>query len=98
MDIVQQHENCEVMIMTSRLLNVLDPERRRDAYFQIGEHLDPARHACTQLEPAFVPWATPHEPRAVDQLAQHPKFVVRASVSARRTSRTSYRAAACART
>ncbi|MBU6175982.1 MAG: hypothetical protein KGQ60_19425, partial [Planctomycetes bacterium] len=30
LDIVQQHENCEVMIMTSRWLNSLDPERRRD--------------------------------------------------------------------
>lgn len=74
MDIVQQHENCEVMIMTSRLLNVLDPERRRDAYFQIGEHLirPGIVHA---LEPAFVPWATPYEPWLLYQLAQHPKFV-----------------------
>ena len=74
MDIVQQHENCEVMIMTSRLLNVLDPERRRDAYFQIGEHLirPGIVHA---LEPAFVSWATPYEPWLLHQLAQHPKFV-----------------------
>jgi dihydrodipicolinate synthase/N-acetylneuraminate lyase len=74
MDIVQQHENCEVMIMTSRLLNVLDPERRRDAYFQLGEHLirPGIVHA---LEPAFVSWATPYEPWLLHQLAQHPKFV-----------------------
>jgi len=74
MDIVQQHENCEVMIMTSRLLNVLDPERRRDAYFQIGEHLirPGIVHA---LEPAFVSWATPYEPWLLYNLAQHPKFV-----------------------
>lgn len=74
MDIVQQHENCEVMIMTSRLLNVLDPERRRDAYFQISEHLirPGIVHA---LEPAFVSWATPYEPWLLYQLAQHPKFV-----------------------
>ncbi len=74
MDIVQQHENCEVMIMTSRLLNILDPEHRRDAYYQIGEHLirPGIVHA---LEPAFVSWATPYEPWLLHQLAQHPKFV-----------------------
>ncbi len=74
MDIAQQHDNCEVMIMTSRLLNILDPERRRDAYFQIGEHLirPGIVHA---LEPAFVSWATPYEPWLLHQLAQHPKFI-----------------------
>ncbi len=74
LDIAQEHENCEVMLMTSRLLNALDPERRRDAYFQIAEHcIRPALvHA---LEPAFVPWATPYEPWLLWQLAQHPKFV-----------------------
>ena len=74
LDIVQQHENCEVMLMTSRWLNALDPERRRDAYYQIAEWLirPGIVHA---LEPAFVPWATPYEPWLLWQLAQHPKFV-----------------------
>jgi dihydrodipicolinate synthase/N-acetylneuraminate lyase len=71
---VQEHENCEVMIMTSRTLNVLDPQRRRDAYFEIAEHLTRPGivHA---LEPAFVPWATPYEPWLLHELALHPKFV-----------------------
>lgn len=74
LDIVQQHDNCEVMLMTSRALNALDPERRRDAYFEIAEWLirPGIVHA---LEPAFVPWATPYEPWLLWQLAQHPKFV-----------------------
>ena len=74
LDIVQQHDNCEVMIMTSRWLNALDPERRRDGYFQIAEWLirPGIVHA---LEPSFVPWATPYEPWLLWQLAQHPKFV-----------------------
>lgn len=73
-DIVQQHDNCEVMIMTSRLLNILPPQERRDAYFQIAEHLTHPGivHA---LEPAFVSWATPYEPWLLHQLAQHPKFI-----------------------
>jgi hypothetical protein len=74
LDIVQQHENCEVMIMTSRWLNALEPQRRRDAYFEIAEWLirPGIVHA---LEPAFVPWATPYEPWLLWQLAQHPKFI-----------------------
>lgn len=74
LDIVQQHDNCEVMLMTSRWLSALDPERRRDAYYQIAEWLirPGIVHA---LEPAFVPWATPFEPWLLWQLAQHPKFV-----------------------
>ncbi len=74
MDIVQQHENCEVMLMTSRWLNTLAPEPRRDAYYQIAEWLirPGIVHA---LEPAFVPWATPFEPWLLWQLALHPKFV-----------------------
>jgi hypothetical protein len=74
LDIVQQHENCEVMIMTSKWLNSLDPERRRDGYYQIAEWLirPGIVHA---LEPSFVPWATPYEPWLLYQLAQHPKFV-----------------------
>lgn len=73
-DIVQEHENCEVMLMTSRWLNALDPERRRDAYYEIADWLirPGIVHA---LEPAFVPWATPYEPWLLWQLAQHPKFV-----------------------
>lgn len=73
LDIAQAHGNCEVMIMTSRLLNILEPELRRDAYFAIAEHIThPALvHA---LEPAFVPWATPYGPWLLWQLAQHPKF------------------------
>jgi hypothetical protein len=74
MDIVQQHANCEVMIMTSMWLNGLDPERRRDGYYQIAEWLirPGIVHA---LEPAFVPWATPYEPWLLWQLALHPKFI-----------------------
>ena len=74
LDIVQQHENCEVMIMTSRGLNGLDPERRRDGYYQIAEWL--VRPGIVHaLEPSFVSWATPYEPWLLWQLAQHPKFV-----------------------
>lgn len=74
LEVVQQHSNCEVMLMTSRWLNLLDPEARRDAYFSIAEHLThPALvHA---LEPAFVPWASPFEPWLLWQLAGHPSFV-----------------------
>jgi len=73
-DIVQEHENCEVMLMTSRWLNSLAPEPRRDAYFELADFLirPGIVHA---LEPAFVPWATPYEPWLLWQLAQHPKFV-----------------------
>jgi hypothetical protein len=73
LDLVQQHADCEVMLMTSRWLNLLEPEARRDAYFSIAEYLThPALvHA---LEPAFVPWATPFEPWLLWQLAGHPKF------------------------
>ena len=74
LDIVQQHDNCEVMIMTSKWLNSLDPERRRDGYYEIAEWLirPGIVHA---LEPSFVPWATPYEPWLLHQLAIHPKFV-----------------------
>ena len=74
MDLVQEHDNCEVMIMTSRWLNALDPQRRRDGYYEIAEWLirPGIVHA---LEPSFVPWATPYEPWLLWQLAQHPKFV-----------------------
>ncbi len=74
LDIVQTHTNVEAMLMTSQQLNALGPERRRDAYFAIAEHITvPALvHA---LEPAFVPWATPYDPWLLHQLAQHEKFV-----------------------
>jgi hypothetical protein len=73
-DIVQQHENCEVMLMTSRWLSALDPEPCRDAYYEIAEWLirPGIVHA---LEPAFVPWARPFDPWLLWQLAQHPRFV-----------------------
>ncbi len=72
--LAQAHENCEVMLMTSRHLAGLEPERRRDAYFAIAEGLThPALvHA---LEPAFVPWARPFEPWLLHELAQHPRFI-----------------------
>ena len=74
LDLAQQHENCEIMLMTSRWLNALDPGRRRDAYYEIAEWLirPGIVHA---LEPSFVPWATPFEPWLLWQLAKHPKFV-----------------------
>jgi dihydrodipicolinate synthase/N-acetylneuraminate lyase len=74
LDVAQEHENCEVMLMTSRHLAALDPERRRDAYFAIAEFL--TRPALVHaLEPAFVPWATPFEPWLLHQLAGHPAFI-----------------------
>lgn len=74
LDLAQQYDNAEVMIMTSRLLNLLGPEARRDAYFEIAEAITlPAiAHA---LEPSFVPWATPYEPWLLHEIARHPKYV-----------------------
>lgn len=74
LDIVQAHDNCEVMLMTSRHLSALAPEPRRDAYFQLAERLTRPGivHA---LEPAFVPWARPFEPWLLHELARHPKFI-----------------------
>lgn len=74
LDILQSFDNVEAMIMTSQQLNSLAPEARRDAYFEIAEHITvPAIvHA---LEPAFVPWATPYEPWLFKELAAHEKFV-----------------------
>jgi hypothetical protein len=73
LDLVQRHDNCEVMIMTSPRLNALDPQRRRDGYYEIAEWL--VRPGIVHaLEPSFVPWATPFEPWLLWQLAQHPKF------------------------
>ena len=73
-DIVQQHDNCEVMLMTSKWLSALEPEPCRDAYYEIAEWLirPGIVHA---LEPAFVPWARPFGPWLLHQLALHPKFV-----------------------
>jgi hypothetical protein len=74
LDIVQQHDNCEVMLMTSKWLSALDPEPKRDAYYAIADWL--VRPGIVHaLEPAFVPWAKPFEPWLLWQLAQHPKFV-----------------------
>jgi hypothetical protein len=74
LDIVQEHDNCEVMLMTSRWLSALPPEPCRDAYYQIAEWL--VRQGIVHaLEPAFVPWARPFEPWLLWQLASHPKFV-----------------------
>lgn len=74
LEVAQQHDNVEVMLMTSRLLNELPTEARRDAYFSILEQVEvPAIvHA---LEPSFVPWATPFSPWLLKQLADHPKVV-----------------------
>ena len=74
LDLAQAHAPCEVMLMTSQALNALDPENRRDAYFEIAERIEVPTlvHA---LEPAFVPWATPFGPWLLYQLAQHEKFV-----------------------
>jgi dihydrodipicolinate synthase/N-acetylneuraminate lyase len=74
MDIVQEHENCEVMLMTSKWLSGLAPEACRDAYYKIAEWLirPGIVHA---LEPAFVPWARPFGPWLLWELAKHPKFV-----------------------
>lgn len=74
LEAVQEYDNCEAMLMTSRTLNGLDPERRRDAYFQIAEHLT-VPGIVHALEPSFVPWATPYEPWLLHELAQHPKFI-----------------------
>ena len=39
LEIAQSYKPCEVMIMTSQALNLLNPEKRRDAYFEIAEHI-----------------------------------------------------------
>ena len=74
LDIAQNFDNVEVMLMTSKLLNELPTKERRDAYFQILEHVTvPAIvHA---LEPSFVPWATPFSPWLLRELAEHEKVV-----------------------
>jgi dihydrodipicolinate synthase/N-acetylneuraminate lyase len=74
LEIAQSFNNVEVMIMTSRLLDELRPEFRRDAYFKILEfvHVPAIVHA---LEPAFIPWATPFGPWLLHELAGHDKIV-----------------------
>lgn len=74
LEIAQSFSNVEVMIMTSKLLNELGDEKRRDAYFEIAEMLT-VPGIVHALEPAFVPWATPYGPWLLHELARHPKFV-----------------------
>ncbi|MCG8602932.1 MAG: hypothetical protein MI807_22495 [Verrucomicrobiales bacterium] len=72
LEAAQQFENVEVMLMTSKLLNELPTEARRDAYFSILEnvHVPAIVHA---LEPSFVPWASPFSPWLLYELANHEK-------------------------
>ena len=72
LEAAQQFDKVEVMLMTSKLLNELPTEARRDAYFSILEHVTvPAIvHA---LEPSFVPWASPFSPWLLHELANHEK-------------------------
>ncbi|MCF6313425.1 MAG: hypothetical protein L3J39_13330 [Verrucomicrobiales bacterium] len=74
LDIAQSFDKVEVMIMTSRQLNQLPAQKRRDAYFEIAEDIKVPMivHA---LEPSFVPWATPYDPWLLHQLACHEKIV-----------------------
>tara|TARA_R110002096_G_scaffold147220_16_gene306970 strand:- start:2308 stop:3390 length:1083 start_codon:yes stop_codon:yes gene_type:complete len=74
LDICQSFDNVEAMLMTSRQLNALSPEPRRDAYFEIAEHLT-VPGIVHALEPAFVPWATPYGPWLLHELAHHEKFI-----------------------
>jgi dihydrodipicolinate synthase/N-acetylneuraminate lyase len=73
-EIAQGFDQVEMMIMTSKLLNELETEKRRDAYFEIAEMLT-VPGIVHALEPAFVPWATPYGPWLLHELANHPKFV-----------------------
>lgn len=73
-EIAQSFDNVEVMIMTSRQLNALEDEARRDAYFSIAEMLT-VPGIVHALEPSFVPWATPYGPWLLHELANHEKFV-----------------------
>lgn len=74
LDVAQQFDKVEVMLMTSKLLNELETEARRDAYFSILEHVE-APAIVHALEPAFVPWATPFSPWLLRELANHEKIV-----------------------
>lgn len=73
-EIAQSFDKVEMMIMTSKLLNELGTEKRRDAYFEIAEMLT-VPGIVHALEPVFVPWATPYGPWLLHELANHPKFV-----------------------
>ncbi|PAW62981.1 MAG: hypothetical protein B9S36_05605 [Verrucomicrobiia bacterium Tous-C2TDCM] len=73
-EIAQSFNKVEMMIMTSKLLNELGTEKRRDAYFEIAEMLT-VPGIVHALEPAFVPWATPYGPWLLHELANHPRFV-----------------------
>ncbi|MEM1442243.1 MAG: hypothetical protein AAGF67_07875 [Verrucomicrobiota bacterium] len=73
-EIAQNFDNVEVMIMTSKGLNELPDEARRDAYFEIAEILT-VPGIVHALEPSFVPWATPFSPWLLHELANHEKFV-----------------------
>ena len=53
LEIAQEFQNVEVMLMTSRQLNVLGPEKRRDAYFAILEHVE-APAIVHALEPCLL--------------------------------------------
>ncbi|MDF1823441.1 MAG: hypothetical protein P1U68_02305 [Verrucomicrobiales bacterium] len=74
LEIAQSFDNVEVMLMTSKLLNELPDEKRRDAYFEIAEMLT-VPGIVHALEPSFVPWATPFSPWLLKELAQHEKFI-----------------------
>ncbi len=75
-EIAQSFDNVEIMIMTSRPLNGLDPERRRDVYFEIVDLIRQDVPAIVHaLGPSFISWATPFEPWLLYQFAQHPRIV-----------------------
>lgn len=73
-EIAQSFDNVEIMIMTSKLLNELPDEERRDAYYEIAEMLN-VPGLVHALEPSFVPWATPFSPWLLHELASHEKFI-----------------------
>lgn len=73
-EIAQSFDNAEVMLMTSRQLNALGNEARRDAYFSLAEMLT-VPGIVHALEPSFVPWATPYDPWLLHELANHEKFI-----------------------
>ena len=73
-EIAQSFDNVEVMLMTSRQLNALADEPRRDAYFALADLLT-VPGIVHALEPSFVPWATPFSPWLLHELANHEKFV-----------------------
>ena len=62
--------------MTSQALNALNPENRRDAYFEIAERIEVPALACP--EPALVPWGNPFEPWLLHELAA---MIIRGGIS-----------------